>query len=44
MRNKTLIYKAKVEEKENMKQSFTHLKRLNDAFRELIWSRVERNY
>ncbi|SFV70680.1 hypothetical protein MNB_SM-5-500 [hydrothermal vent metagenome] len=33
MGNKTLIYKAKVEE--NLKQSFTHLKRLNDAFREL---------
>ena len=30
---KTLVYKAKVEE--NLTQSFTHLKRLNDAYAEL---------
>jgi hypothetical protein len=33
MGNKTLVYKIKVEE--NLKQSYTHLKRLNDAFTEL---------
>ena len=33
MGNKTIVYKIKVEE--NLKQSFTHLKRLDDAFVEL---------
>lgn len=33
MGNKTLVYKIKLEE--NLKQSYTHLKRLNDAFTEL---------
>ena len=33
MENKTLVYKVKVEE--NLKQSYTHLKRLNDAFSQL---------
>lgn len=33
MGNKTLVYKVKVED--NLKQSYTHLKRLNDAFTEL---------
>ena len=38
MGNKTLVYKVKVEE--NLKQSYTHLKRLNDAFSQLL-SRYE---
>ena len=33
MGNKTLVYKIKVEE--NLNQGFTHLKRLDDAFKEL---------
>ena len=33
MGSKTLVYKVKVED--NLKQSYTHLKRLNDAFVEL---------
>ncbi|SHO81078.1 hypothetical protein MNB_SV-15-1523 [hydrothermal vent metagenome] len=33
MGNKTLIYKIKVED--NLKQSYTHLKRLNNAFTQL---------
>ncbi len=33
MGNKALVYKTKVEE--NLKQSFIHLKRINDAFGEL---------
>ncbi len=33
MGNKALVYKVKVEE--NLKQSYTHFKRLNDAFVEL---------
>jgi len=33
MGSKTLVYRVKVEE--NLKQSYTHLKRLNDAFAQL---------